>query len=379
MAEGAPNPPPAVGSPVPATTPRRRRRLGLRAKVLFALVPTLVIVGGTEGVFRIREKVREGRPTRRRYSPRVPDAWRNMVLNPGEHFEESGRTADINALGMRAPAPRDPKPPVRIVCIGGSSTYGLFVSANEKTWPARVERELARPDVEVLNAGCPAWDVRTSQTNLELRLYDALRPDVVVACHVYNDVVANLDPRYDEHSRIEWDTPETTRLRNLWHGHSALYRFVVARKSKGLEEELKRKAPAMGQAGLAAYERNLRRLVDRTRARGAKLLLVTEPTCYRPTLAESEAAKVPSMEQWFHDLSPLEYPALMQALAAYQDVVRRVAKETGSPLCDLERLMPKDVALFESPVHHTDAGEELVGRLVAKALVDAGLVPPPPR
>lgn len=353
----------------------KRRRVSLRRKLLFAFIPTLVIAGGAEGFCRIREYKREHSSKRQRISPRVPDAWRNMVLNPGERFEESGRVADINDLGMRAPTPRDPKPATRIVCIGGSSTYGLYVTANERTWPARVERELGRADVEVLNAGCPAWDVRTSQTNLELRLYDELKPDVVVACHVYNDVVANLDPLYDEHSRVEWE--DRAELRRWWHGHSALYRLIMAERNKSLKKQLTTKATAMGPAGLAAYERNLRRLIERTRARGAKLLLVTEPTCYRPTEDESRAAKVPGMQQWFEELSPLDYPALMQALAAYQETMRRVARETNTPLCDLERLMPKDVALFESPVHHTDAGEELVGRLVAQALRDAGLVPPP--
>ena len=33
------------------------------------------------------------------------------------------------------------------------------------------------------------------------------------------------------------------------------------------------------------------------------------------------------MQQWFHDLSPLEYPALMQALAAYQEAVKYIKND----------------------------------------------------
>lgn len=356
--------------------PRPRRRLTARKRALFALLPLLLLLGGSEVFFRVRETLRRSR-RQVRGAPRVPDAWRAFVLEPGARFEESGRVATINSFGMRSPEGRDPAVPKpagvsRVVCAGGSTTYGMFVTRDDLTWPARSEAELRRRgrSVEVWNAGVPAWDARTSLTNLELRLFD-LQPDVVIVCHVYNDVVANHDPTYLRGAAVEWD--DRWSLWQPLHGHSALYRFVLSR-FKAPRDALVHKAEALSDAGVEAYRTNLRRLVRRSRERGAKVLLATEPSCYRPTYDESVKAGVPGLEEWFA-LSPLAYPALVEGIARYNDVVREVARDEGAALCDLDRRMPDDVRLFASPVHHTDEGEVHVSAFVADALLEAGLLP----
>lgn len=340
------------------------------------MVPLLVLLGGSEAFFRVREVLRAER-RQIRGAPRVPDAWRAFVLEPGARFEELGRVATINSYGMRAPDARDPASPKpegvqRVVCAGGSTTYGMYVSRDDLTWPARTEQRLREGGrrVEVWNAGVPAWDARTSLTNLELRLFD-LAPDVVIVCHVYNDVIANHDPSYLRTAAVEWED----RL-SLWqplHGHSALYRFVLSR-FKSPKDALKHKAERLREEGLEAFRANLRRLVRRCRERGAQVLLATEPSCLRPTYEESARDQVPGLSYWYDELSPLAYPVLLEGIARYNEAVREVARETGAPLCDIERRMPHDVSLFMSPVHHTDEGEVLVSSFVAETLLAAGLI-----
>jgi hypothetical protein len=363
----------------PAPRPRPRRRLSPLRRALFALVPLVVLLGGAELFFRIRERLREHQKEARGalLSPREADMYRGNVLVPGRRLVVAGRVQEINALGMRAPEVSRKRPgETRVLCIGGSTTFGLYTSSNERTWPARAGAKIAaagHPDVTVWNAGCPAWDVRTSQTNLDLRLYEAVEPDIIVACHAYNDVVANLDPQYERASRAE----EPRELRQ-WVQASAMLRFLFA-YFRAPSDALAHKADHMSAAGLEAYERNLRRLIARSAARGARVVLCTEPSCYRATLAESEQAGVPGLEQWFHDLSPLEYPTLVATLARYNEKIREVARDTGCLLIDLERLMPHDVSLFETPVHHKDSGDEIVGHEVARALLESGLLGQGPR
>jgi hypothetical protein len=252
--------------------------------------------------------------------------------------------------------------------VGGSTTFGLYVTSNERTWPARTEarlRERGRANVTVWNAGCPAWDVRTSFVNLRLRLYDEVQPDVVVACHAYNDLVANLDPQYVAASLQ--DEPVAS-----WLGTSALMRFLLSRY--GPKPDLTKKKDALGEAGLAAYERNLRRLIAQSTARGARVVLCTEPSCFRPTLEQSEQDGVPGLDQWYHEFSPFEYPTLVAGLARYNAMIRRVAQDTGCPLVDLERTMPKNVKYFETPVHHKDLGEEIVADEVSRVLLESGVL-----
>lgn len=353
----------------PAPAPRPRRRLSRGKKVLFGLIAVGVPLLVGEVFFQIREVVRRPKPWT---SPRVPDTFRGMVLLPNYRIDEPNRTIHINSLGMRAPEPELPKPAgrLRILCVGGSSTYGLFTSRNEGTWPALTEKllhEAGRTDVEVLDGGAPAWDARVSLTNLELRLFE-LRPDVVVVCHVYNDAVANLDPQYIHDSQCE-------SVWQLWHPAmgSALLRFAISRVHDP-KAMLEHKADAWRPEGVEAYRRNLERLIRRCREEGAQVVLCTEPTCYRPTLEESRRDGVPGLEYWYADLSPFTYPALLGALERYCEEVRRTAADEHVPLIDLARLMPHDVELYNSPVHHSDRGEHVVAGLVSQALLQSGVL-----
>jgi lysophospholipase L1-like esterase len=371
------SPPSSLPSDPPAEPARspRRSRLTPGKKLLFGLATAGVLLGVAEGVFRIREAMRSGR--RETLSPRIPDTYRGLVLKPNVDYKAAGgQEMNVNALGMRekpVTAEREAWVKQRILAVGGSTTFGLYTSSNDKTWPSQVQRvlhERGYTHVEVLNGGVPAWDLRTSQTNLELRLY-GLKPDVVICYHAYNDLVANRDPRYVRDS-------EADDVSELWHPlrASALYRFL-RKRIQNPRKQLRTKAKALTDEGSAAFERNLRRFVTRTRAQGAKAFLCTYPSALRPTLAESEKDEVPGLPRWFGDLSPFEYPTLVGGLAHYNDLIRGVAKAEGVPTAELERGMPHDVKYYMSTVHHSDAGEVEVAKRVADALIEAKVVTKP--
>lgn len=347
---------------------KKRKPLSTPKKLAFMATTLIVILGSAEIAFRIRETVRKNR--RVTLSPREPDSYRGKVLMPGR-FEIPGHVSEVNSLSMRESSEIGPKKKgtLRILAVGGSTTYGLFTTANDKTWPKRVQAHLQKEGktVEVLNGGVPAWDLRTSQTNLELRLY-ALEPDVVICYHAYNDLVANPDPRYAEDSKKDDPSDMWRPLRG-----SALYRFLRMRLQDPGDALIK-KADAITDAGAEAFERNLRRFVKRTRAIGAKPFLCTYPSAFRKTHKESAEAKVPGLKRWFDEMSPFTYPALIGGLARYNDLIRKVAKEETVPYAELEQGMPKDVKLYMSTVHHSDEGEDKVAGIITKALLDSGIL-----
>lgn len=358
-------------TPVTPSPRPRRRRTSAGKKAAFALVPIVLLLGLGEAACRARAWLRARGKVEQ--VPFAPDAYRAVVLRPGVH-EAAGRVATINSLGMRErELGPDRAPGVRrILCVGASSTFGLYIERDALTWPARLEGALraAGHDVEVLNAGTPSWDVRASQTNLELRLF-ALRPDVIVVCHTYNDVLGNVDPSYEADSRVE-------DIGALWRPqrHSALLGWLVGKLARP-DLVLARKRSALSAEGAEAYARNLRRMVRRGREEGAAVVLTTEPTACRPTLLESQLAGVPQLDSWFGRLSPFTYEATYRGMSLYHDVARAVARETSAPLIDLEALMPDDVRLFRSPIHHSPAGSDVVAGLVARGLTRAGLLTPP--
>ena len=117
-----------------------------------------------------------------------------------------------NSIGLRGPEVEMPKPKgvFRIVCLGGSSTYGHGPTSNENTWPARLEQHLlaAKPGmrVEVINGGCRGYSTFESLGNYAFRMRD-LVPDLVIVYHTVNDMRCALyfDVQRDNtHFRAKW-------------------------------------------------------------------------------------------------------------------------------------------------------------------------------
>lgn len=366
-----PAPDAASGPSAPAAT-RKRRPLSARKRVVFALVTLGVLFGVPEVFFQLREEVRSRR------KPRVPlelCPYRGHRLIPGARAEKADRTMTVNSLGLRGPEVTLEKPAgtTRVACVGASTTFGLYAPDDAHTWPALLEGKLraAGAKVEVLNCGTPAWTSRQSLTNLEMAIF-AMKPDVVVIYHNHNDLLENHDPQYQADSQVEdwralYREPPSSLLEK-----SALLRFAKSRFKA--PKELLEKRPALDPAGVAAFERNMRRLVRRCQEQGARTLLCTYPHAYRPTYAESKAAGVPELEQWFDFGCPLEYPVFMEGLAKHDEIIRRVGAETKAPVLDLHALVPDDVKNYKSPIHHSVPGEQVVSDLVAKALAEHRLL-----
>jgi hypothetical protein len=118
-------------------------------------------------------------------------------LKPGAHLSDTPphydgenafwsrpRVVTINALGHRDALDRtvDKGDDVfRIVCVGGSNTYGASVSDHE-TWPVRLEEELtARTgrDIEVWNLGVSSY-VLQQKLAMARRAIERYSPDLVL-------------------------------------------------------------------------------------------------------------------------------------------------------------------------------------------------------
>lgn len=148
---------------------------------------------------------------------------------------DSPRTVTVNALGLRDPERPPAKPPgtLRIVCLGGSNTYGAAVN-DGSTWPAALERALRAEgrSVEVWNAGVSGW-MTPQKVVLAERAIAQWQPDVLLF-QLFNTGPRNLfvpDGRLDWRRQVQGDP-------TLWRDHlrwastpgfhtSALVRAVV--------------------------------------------------------------------------------------------------------------------------------------------------------
>lgn len=150
--------------------------------VVLVCVSLIAVFGILEVVFRIRNPVQEG-PALNLIEKHEPYVYR---LNP-EHPE-------INSFSARGPEVAVPKPEgkFRVLALGDSVTFGLFVNS-EEAWPHQLESELQQeiPGTEVINAGTSGYTpFLERQYYREIGRYLGAKRVVIGFC--FNDAVNPL-------------------------------------------------------------------------------------------------------------------------------------------------------------------------------------------
>ena len=123
----------------------------------------------------------------------LPHPYRGYQLTPNITSEDGWYSHNAHAFRGREVAVAKPPATVRVVCLGGSTTYCTGATTDSRTYPAQMERMLrahyaaASFTIEVINAGHPAYTSLDSLVFLETRLLD-FSPDVAVFHHGLNDI-----------------------------------------------------------------------------------------------------------------------------------------------------------------------------------------------
>lgn len=323
----------------------------------------------------------------------IPHRFLGYVTAPA--FEKGANRHDRR--GFRGPEVIVPKPAgvYRVVCIGGSTTYGDGVEDHRQAFPAQLERQLqgaGHGGVEVVNAGVPGYSSLESLSNLQLRVLE-LEPDLVLVHHGVNDARPRFvwppdayrpdqsglwkgptrthDERPWEAStlarvvaiRLDWIEPHRSvnsisELAETYLGET--YRRQVARRtypsgpfaSLPVERILERNPPRH-------FERNLRSIIAVARAHGAEVVLST----------------VPCSAAFAHRYPLPADPLFRQAVDDNHAIVRRVGRALAVPVVDAARDLPEDAPLFTDGIHLTAAGNELRARITAPTVL--ALLDPP--
>jgi len=290
-------------------------------------------------------------------------------------------------MGFRGPEIVTPKPTgtYRVVCLGGSSTYGHAPTSDASTWPARLQAHLQakRPglSIEVINAGCRGYSTFESLVNYAFRVSD-LEPDAVLVYHTVNDMRCALYPgvRPDNtHWRAIWRETQESSLSwsytyLFWRRYMTdhferfgdLGNFLVVDFDKNLKEvgatPAYQKRGAEADLGYRNFRRNLENIATLATADGASVVIGTQ--AYRPQAN----------------------PETNDEVMAFQEmtqILREVAGERGALLVDIQAELHSERARRESAgqpslfmaspdvveVHLLDDGADIVGRLFADALL----------
>lgn len=254
-----------------------------------------------------------------------------------------------------------------VVCLGGSSTYGVGVS-DGATWPAALQRALGDA-ARVTNMGVPGYT--TVEAVIQASLSAPESPRLVFLCYEgWNDArnmnVEGLRSDYsDFHGRTQLSNlgvvppPEET-------GSSALA-FVLRRVAIrcGVRDDPYAAFRAPRVAGgpvdrvdpiaLDLYGRHLRSLVDACRARGGDPVLVPQVMNYARLDREGAYGWAPRVRDRFW----------RPTMAAYNAKMREVARERGVPLAEEVLEHEWTDADFLDHGHFSEAGDAKFATILA--------------
>jgi lysophospholipase L1-like esterase len=272
-----------------------------------------------------------------------------------------------------------------VACIGASTTYGLYTSA-EEAYPARLCALLAATHgkVEVLNAGVPGWVSTEWLTGFLLRILP-LQPDAVVVLEGRNEVLpqaySNFEPDYTHYRRAGFNYTVSN------YGHKTVFRWsrlamlacTLRGERFGWSERAEhplyggivwenRPDPAQAAANLAqpgrtaTYQRCLESLIAACRQRGIAVVVCT--MALRPEkLALDELEVTPATRALF-----------AAQVEANNAVVREVAGRLQVALAETAALAAQP-ELFADDCHVDAAGHQARAEIVRAVL--APLLPRP--
>jgi len=132
------------------------------------------------------------------------------------------------------------------------------------------------------------------------------------------------------------------------------------------------------------FARHLDTIADTLRNDGARLVLVTQPSLFKPDLLPEERRVLLFGRQFCMSAGRLlqqTYPSpesLRHAHETFNAVVRRVAGSKHVVLADADAAMPKTIAHFIDDVHYTQEGAQVLAGLVSDQIVASDSVADPP-
>lgn len=296
----------------------------------------------------------------------VPDPDLAYKLNPGN-------PSFPGSFVGRAPGLPKPSGQIRVLCLGGSTTFGHGVTASE-AWPALLETELRGRGLPtaVYNAGCPGYGSRHQITRYERRLrrFDS---DLVVIYSGWNGTGILTDPDGFLPDGIPREGDGLLRRLCLSFARHSILCHRVFDRFLHMQRGGQRDAPVRSrwyvERGMDAFVEDLTRLVGEIREDGATPILVKYPSLLHMDMTEAEFRQYTPRIAY----APEHREEMVASYLRRVGQVASIAERTGTLLADVQGALsevrgPQRVALFLDEMHMTVEGNRHVASILADAL-----------
>ena len=380
----------STASPAPAGSRFSQSRAALAT---LALASTLLSVGvlsvAGEAFLRYRERTRETVPGTQPFLYYPHRQLGHALVRNTDYYG----WMHVNGQGFRGTRDVALQPPadrLRILVVGGSTTFDSFVSSDSATWPARLEHWLGRADpahpVEVINAGVPGYRVEQDLIRLVLDL-SRYRPDVLVFLQGHNDLFGTLNGIAwgDESAdRRPGHMPVVTPWGRWLAEHSLLYtkletRFQILRfrgrsEDAGAKDEAARRLARALDEGTERFRGHVSAYLAVARTLDAEI--VVPQLVHLSGMDARSASDSLEIKSWWYSIPAAPPEVVFDGYRRFDEVLRQAAETAGAhyvPTRDFGLTGPRWYVTLD-PIHFSDAGADQMGRRMAEELVKRGVL-----
>jgi len=302
-----------------------------------------------------------------------------------ELINVAGNPVRINHLGLRGadwswrPAPGT----LRLITLGGSSTFCFQVTDDEHTWPAVLERQLAAwlgMPVEVANLGLPGYDTANSKVNY-LFTGRALEPHVVLVYHTWNDMkfLRPIDesdglPRAVLSGKPSHGVNQPLaarifrRLQVVRRIDRALTRMrKVDRENRytSLEQLGERAHKPVGERAWGWFRKNFEDVALFVRTDRRLPVLISQASLIHRANLDNQEYRLAISNDW----QGMTHPRLVDSWERATQIIAETARAEDAVYVDGYSAVPNDLEHLKDHVHLLDPGARVLADAIADTLL----------
>jgi hypothetical protein len=304
---------------------------------------------------------------------------------------------EINALGFRGKEIDLEKKEgqIRIVCLGGSETFGVFES-KDKEWPSQLGEMLGDqfPKVEVINTSVAGLTIKNKKAYVKKYVLP-LKPDIMITTQgallpVTDSIrgveskrlVSQVKGQGVKHpvSKLMSHLPINLRTEDVIRG--LLPEFLSApintwrlqwkiRKKESRHLIHKEPIDRVPEYIILEFEEDLRLFVEYLQGNHMVPILLTYPTLFTTRNKNFYRYLLLSTRRLCVELSD---DGIIDASGKFNDSIRRIAGKQNVALIDNDLLIPKTLEYFVDYSHYTNKGAECIARNIYQFLRQSELI-----